>query len=712
MLYDLCDLLPLKSASIECSEEDLRWAASDYRTSDVGSRSASEHNLNGAVVLWENGSSIDDAIVIYNDGNEIVTGSFNSNYPQYFLQHCCVGQENFWVDKEYGNLSEGIIGNGKLRILAVLNGARPSIARVFRKAASGTSMSAASSQIVMPSNFVIEGVTWGNFWRPTPTIGLHRGWADNYYLQSGFVLYDNMGDYYVIYESEQGFSEIWNLAGPFSGLFGSHSNPLQVFAIRRDTGVFDGCCSGDDYFCAVFSGESRDEMILTWVKGCGADNPNSGFTSSFVQEGALVGIGNEPELFFVPVAFDFDYFPTLAAGGDFNSMPYSEYYVSEEFSGGSQDEFIFRTEPTWTNHYRITPEYAYRSGYTRRVKTSVGGVATLNGGRNQVLYDCGFVDAQDQNALDWISIAFGWDFEYGVLNWQYPDPLPWPPEPYPQQPDCFIGITQSYGRSAAEDQPTCYPDSFTMAYLIASPVVHGARGIGFWGGDHSLASSWDATGPQQDGRYPMEMLRMNRSADWNSVDMTGRVFGAIESFTGNQDNGPQGPDFLGALVSDQWVVMDSDEAIHADYSNESPYYQEGMNDSLCFIALENVSTNDILLIVVNDDQYAVAEENGEAGSIYFPGYFKTNYDIEVWHSHWSLQCLINISDVIQEAAVIEPSDHTSREIVSSINNPVSFISERPVETGPMRDIITLNVYLNEMYPHTAALIRFRRKSIS
>jgi hypothetical protein len=160
------------------------------------------------------------------------------------------------------------------------------------------------------------------------------------------------------------------------------------------------------------------------------------------------------------------------------------------------------------------------------------------------------------------------------------------------------------GRHGTHDQFSFYPDKDFVLFNMVSPIVHGSRALFLWALDCTLQSGNGGTESSNPFRLPMLMLDWGPSLDNTNVDMLERGFSALDSLTG-QISGR--PDFLSALVSDDWDAMGWDDAQNALYYSDEFHADPG-NNYLNFLAVQEESSDDILLIVVNDSDTEIGED--------------------------------------------------------------------------------------------------------
>jgi len=93
------------------------------------------------------------------------------------------------------------------------------------------------------------------------------------------------------------------------------------------------------------------------------------------------------------------------------------------------------------------------------------------------------------------------------------------------------------------------------------------------------------------------------------------MFDVIQSLTGKSTSNP---DFMSALISDDWDIMDSDDAENALYFEIGGWETDLDNDSLNFISLEDSVSGDILLLAVNDSPEVLDDSTSNHYYIHFP----------------------------------------------------------------------------------------------
>jgi hypothetical protein len=216
-------------------------------------------------------------------------------------------------------------------------------------------------------------------------------------------------------------------------------------------------------------------------------------------------------------------------------------------------------------------------------------------------------------------------------------------------------------------------ESDTLLYMTVAPIVHGARGLSFYALDMALMA-----GPSSSGSMAPLYRAANTLLNWGpsrncaeNADMVSRVHDVVKMLTGKKG----GPDYLSALVdhSGYSVIGSADNAYYSSDAGWLLCYDD--YDCLNFIALEEQSTGDILLLVSKDydDNYAegimfLGYEAGEFGPIqcwggYSPLYANTT----------SPYCTLPSHSVATEVGV-ERSSPRSALVVSLYGMPAHSVS--------------------------------------
>ena len=130
-----------------------------------------------------------------------------------------------------------------------------------------------------------------------------------------------------------------------------------------------------------------------------------------------------------------------------------------------------------------------------------------------------------------------------------------------------------------------------------------------------MSANGGGTAPSGTYRFPSLLLNWGPSAESSNPDMIGRLLDVVQSLTGKNTSNP---DFMSALISDDWDIMDSDDAENALYFEIGGWETDLDNDSLNFIALIEDQSDDILLLVINDSSETLDDSTSNHYYIHFP----------------------------------------------------------------------------------------------
>jgi len=152
---------------------------------------------------------------------------------------------------------------------------------------------------------------------------------------------------------------------------------------------------------------------------------------------------------------------------------------------------------------------------------------------------------------------------------------------------------------------------------MTTAIVHGCRGIHLRMLDFSLmCGNGGEASPEGLYRCPPLLLNWGPSLEMENVDILSRIHSIVRMLTGK---GLDSPDFIASLIDDDYTAMSSLEASNAVCSRGPGWVLDMDNRSLNFLALENNSSGDILLMVVADSE-------GSHDCILFPGRRGDDYE--------------------------------------------------------------------------------------
>ncbi len=156
---------------------------------------------------------------------------------------------------------------------------------------------------------------------------------------------------------------------------------------------------------------------------------------------------------------------------------------------------------------------------------------------------------------------------------------------------------------------------------MTTSLVHGSRGIHVRALNFTMMCG-NGGGSTQEGTYrcPNLMLNWGPSVETTNPDMIGRLHDVVRMLTGKNTSNP---DFVSALIDENYVVLDTNEVQNAILSG---WQHATWNVDHNFIALEETESEDVLLLVVNDSSSPFEEEL--ENYIYFPDRYMIDYSIE------------------------------------------------------------------------------------
>lgn len=564
------------------------WAASDFRTMDVGDRSSSTHRLNGAVVFC-NQYDPEDQMVISHNGTEIVHLEDCLEMPTDLLTTTavCVGEYNYPLYHDSQADRRGsLISHGELRILVCFTRVEgPRIvnrARIYSwnyNTEEFEDVTGTSPGLVL--DILPAGAVWGVFW-PTHDYW----WNSDSDDQSGFIVYDSNGSYQSIYEYLPGNLEPeWAVSDEHSGLFPMDE---RSFSARR-SGWFPHFTAGMDYICHLKSSVNVDEVILEFAS-CPGGSPD------------VELIFEESDPFELPEPYIFSGINDACCWRPLKVANDEVLLVSiDDGSGGS-------------NVYRSTSSINFKEGNGLHIDLDSIELTTSATDESPLLstarvynvrrpYRVPFVFNPEEGVYPYQIELIGGDISVETSSDQFASQH----EAYDtmfvygidgtDRDNCLMPNLRCAGRRQ-DGQLTYYAREDSLLYLTTCAVVHGCRGIHLRALDLTMmCGNWGIYPSPDVFRCPPLLLNWGPSIETVNVDMLSRIHNVVQMLTGrNTDN----PDFLSALISEDWNILDSDEAENAWYLGSNNWQTDADNDSLNFITLKESLSNDILLLVVND----------------------------------------------------------------------------------------------------------------
>lgn len=576
-------------------------ASSDSRSSDIGDRSALEHRMNSAVVFYHMGRPAGRAQAVYHDGDRLVMERIPECDSNAGTVLFCVGEDSHGTVLPMDGGHRGIMGRGDLRVLWYGEGGSVSIFGPDRETGTGLEELA---EMEYKGDFSPAGAVWGCFW--------NSGGEDRI-NDSGFLLYDNSGNYItVISEDGRGWRIFDDGGVPFSGLFGGRVGPGAVTAFR--TVDWRPYASAPDVLVSIVE-EDRPRQgrpLLQFTggrQGYGFEPP--GPSTEVYLEGMTPGSASG----YTRLAFRRHSNAKVRfwAGGEGVETRFTSNFIDlPEVCAHSSS--IGTTGSSWD--LVGTMRLRYTRGHWVNAVLFRDGELGLRGGRmadgwyssdeNEASLDL-FLDnlvspGAGHHAAGHSQGAFDLELHYGVIA--------------TPGDNCLFANVQAFGKGIWE---RFSPSSDTLLYMTVSPIIHGCRGISFYALDLAMMSG--PALPEGGGelhRAPNLLLdwRPGMEGDENS-DIIGRVHAVAAVLTGSGG----GPDYLSALVDHgAYSVLDNEYSV-----NGSP------DDGLNFLALEENASGDILLMVASDRGLRPSDP----GTIVFRKYRAADYGPAVHHGGWN-----------------------------------------------------------------------------
>ena len=561
------------------------WAASDFRASDTGDRSTGEHHLNGAILFF-GPTDPNDNIIVFHDGSDLL---FLENAVEIrgaaATSAVCAGEYNYPVHHPTMPSRRGsVISRGDLRILvchrSVEAGGIVDRARIFawnRSTETFDDVTGGSSGIELAVRPV--KAVWGVF-RPT------RDWWNPFRSddESAFIVIDGDGNYQIIYEYTPPGSEIpeWTVSGEFTNLFAWDETSF----IARKTRGFPPYVAGMDYICHLTGCGAENEAVLEFASGPGgnAGDPLSVYESSKINlPSPFVFSDINDASSCRPYKFFDDALVISFKNGTGGSMIYRS--VSRiDFQGGCDIEIPLERDTLLASGSDESPLLASARIYGVRQPYRAPIIADPDPPRAPFQISLPEADipaeskwnhfADQHEALDTM-------FVYGIDG--------------TSRNNCLIHNLRCGGRRQ-DGQLTFHPSPDTLLYLATTALVHGCRGIHLRAMDITMmCGNGGGSAPPGVYRCPSLLMNWGPGPESTNPDMLGRMFDVIRSLTGR--NTP-GPDFLSALIDENWSILDTASVRNAVYERGRLRYAD--NELLNFIALENSVSGDILLMAVND----------------------------------------------------------------------------------------------------------------
>ena len=576
-------------------------ASSDSRSSDIGNRSSPEHRMNSAVVFYHRGRPAGQAQAVYHDGDRLVMERMPGSTSDAGTVLFWVGEDNYGPVKPADGGGRGIMGRGDLRVLWYGEGGSVSIFGPDRETGTGLEELAAMEY---GGDFAPAGAVWGCFWNAEGGSRIH---------ESGFLLYDDSGNYItVVRETGRGWRIFDDGGVPFGGLFGDRVSPGAVTAFRSVEWRPYASASDALVFIVQEDGPREGRPLLQFTSGgTGYSFEPPGPSTEVYLEGMPPGSASS----YTRLAFRRRGNAKVRfwAGGEGVETRFTSNFIDLP-EVCAHNSSIGTTGSSWD--LVGTMRLRYTRGHWVNAVLFRDGELGLRGGEmadgwysgdaNEASMDLFFENLASpgagHRAAGHSQGAFDLEFQYGVSM----TPVK----------NCLFANVQAFGRGI---WGRFSPPPDTLLYMTVSPIIHGCRGISFYALDLAMMSG---TAFPEGGsglhRAPNPMLDWRPGIEGNeNSDIIGRVHEVAAVLTGSG----AGPDYLSALVAhDAFTVLDTEYAMNG-----------AADDGLNFLALEENSSGDILLMVANDGGVGLAPP----GTIVFRKYRAADYGPAVHRGGWS-----------------------------------------------------------------------------
>ena len=519
--------------------------ASDFRAG-FAIQESSDY-VNSAVVLWKDGHTVSEAVVLLSEEGMPRATSFPEflSSSDFVLKFVVVGQTDYWADLLQ---VKGIIGHGRLTILTVLSdNTGENFVMLFTAAGEGSSQLVPVFTQPLRLNFSPVGGVWGIFWGTWYRISSSARLA-----RSGFVLFDEKGDYLTFNQTDRSVWSIHPYGGSttYSNLFETGDLPEYIRVSRSDSNS-PPFFTGLDYLVGWF--EDTRELIATRT-----DIPGNAMRDYYVIE--IEGLPEQSITGFDFVNNDIRYFDSFlftVTGGDVYSSTSS---IQSGYSSGSVDVEL--------NGYCFG-DTVLSSARVMHTRDAYRSVLLPHADGYYIPYSQIWFDRVDDWRFQWYPEAHQVGFDLGVEQ--------------TERKNSLFAVVQSYGRHAFALPSYCAsPD--TMLYLTTAPIVAGARGLIFYALDLSMMSG--NGGDDGIERAPFVLQNWGPGKDIVNTDMVDVVHSTVAQLSGNTG----GTDYLSILVNPSWTALNGSEFFNADPSDTL----------LNFLALQNSAEDSIIVITVNE----------------------------------------------------------------------------------------------------------------
>jgi len=594
------------------------WASSDFRSSDVGDRGTGYHRLNGAVVFFD-GSDPDENMAVFHDGDNIIFLEDSIHLPDYTTEitSVCVGEYNYPEHHPTPASRRGsVISRGDLRILVCYQAVDQEVivdsARVFAWDYTNEEFDdVTSDSLGIPLDFTPAGSVWGVFW-PSDNEWDPEDSDD----ASGFIVYDSTGHYHNIYEyTPQGtITTQWRTSDEYDNLFALD----DTWFLSRQTYLFPCFVAGMDYLCHLRATHAIDEAVLEFASSPGSSPSDSltVFSSAPIELPRSFHFGDINDAASCRPLRSYD--DALLVSFDIGSGGSEVYGSTSHINFRGQDNITITLEKAsdefdtlaTDEHPLLTSTRVYNVRYPYRGPIAASPIEGVYPSLLILINSDIPVEDPWEIMFSEQHVSLDTMFVYGIDS--------------TSRENCLMHNLRCEGRRQ-DGQLTFYPSPDTLLYLMTTSLVHGCRGVHLRALDLTMrCGNGGRDVPSGTYRCPDLMLNWGPSVETTNPDMIGRMLDVVQSMTGKNTSNP---DFMSALISDEWTIMDLDDAENAKYDELTRWDTDTSNDSLNFISLIESSSNDILLLAVNDSPEVLDDSSSDSYFIHFPDRNALHYTV-------------------------------------------------------------------------------------
>lgn len=648
---------------------DFEIASSGPVSSDCGNRSTGEHALSGGIVFWKPNGLPSKVQILYHDGAGLSFGVLNNSASIIgaTTRFMALGQDDYLSDHDPYNATN-VLCQDEMIALHCFDSPRGTFVRLFEKPYPGNNTFRTVSD-KLEISFQPVGAVWGYFWPTT-------NWM---YYRSGFVLYDETGEYAVVHRGESSQpGDQWTVTPRAQGqqlLFGNIPSGMSLVEVDtyRSPHQRPFYSPAKDYIVGTIQYQNSSTSFQLKTR---QGDPSNEFEFSGIHH--TVNITSISE-------FDSVSDIVIRPEGEGSCRLFCNY--TDGSTPGMFRTVLFDDNLCDSNLTQVSIgdnyTWCFSEGCAIRIRStrkSYTNALTINNSQEPYIFDARVELSSNHTSFTRLHESIDVEHTWGIV------------EPFVQtgRHNCLMTTVQAFGRRNMGGPSYC-PSLDSLMYMTVSPVIHGSRGLLFYNLCAALEGSFGGTA---NNRFPWVMTGWGASIDpeYPDMDMVSTVHSAVALLTGNTYNVYQGPvDFLSATVSSDWLAMPDmiednrldcnreltdDVAYLRNWDNQPVYDDPNLN----FLALQNGSTGEVIVMVANDCEYYAYLNH-----IYFPDYVESQWDIECVYAQESWKQ----AHYPDGRAVIEEFDEDF--CISPVNG--------------LDEVVRIGIYIEDLPPFTAALFR-------